>query len=506
MDYHTTVLLLITFVSATIILIFIRRLFNQTSESEYAKLPPGPRPFPIIGNILELGTNPHIALTKFSKIYGPLMTFKLGRITTIVISSPQVAKEVLLENGQVLSSRTIPHSVHALDHHIYSTVWLPPSAQWRNLRRVCATKIFSQQLLDSTQILRQQKVKDLLDFVKERCKKGGVVDIGEVVFTTILNSISTTFFSMDLSDSTSEKSHEFMNIIRGIMEEIGRPNVADLFPILRPLDPQRVLARTTNYFKRLLKIIDEIIEERMPSRVSKSNHSKVCKDVLDSLLNDIEETGSLLSRNEMLHLFLDLLVAGVDTTSSTVEWIMAELLRNPDKLVKARKELSKAIGKDVTLEESQILKLPFLQAVVKETLRLHPPGPLLVPHKCDENISGFNVPKNAQILVNVWAMGRDPTIWENPTIFMPERFLKCEIDFKGHDFKLIPFGAGKRICPGLPLAHRTMHLIVASLVHNFEWKLADGLIPEHMNMEEQYAITLKKVQPLRVQATPIKRD
>ena len=173
---------------------------------------------------------------------------------------------------------------------------------------------------------------------------------------------------------------------------------------------------------------------------------------------------------------------------------MAELLRNPDKLVKARKELSQTVGKYVT--------------VVKETLRLHPPGPLLVPHKCDEmvSISSFNVPKNTQILVNVWAMGRDPTIWENPTIFMPERFLKCEIDFKGHDFKLIPFGAGKRICPGLPLAHRTMHLIVASLVHNFEWKLADGLIPEHMNMEEQYAITLKKVQPLRVQATPIKRD
>ncbi|RZB94057.1 Geraniol 8-hydroxylase [Glycine soja] len=160
---------------------------------------------------------------------------------------------------------------------------------------------------------------------------------------------------------------------------------------------------------------------------------------------------------------------------------MAEVLRNPDKLVKSRKELSQTVGKYVT--------------VVKETLRLHPPGPLLVPHKCDEmvSISSFNVPKNAQILVNVWAMGRDPTIWENPTIFMPERFLKCEVDFKGHDFELIPYGAGKRICPGLPLAHRTMHLIVASLVHNFEWKLADGLMPEHISMKDQFGLTLKKV-------------
>jgi cytochrome P450 len=181
---------------------------------------------------------------------------------------------------------------------------------------------------------------------------------------------------------------------------------------------------------------------------------------------------------------------------------MAELLRDPKTLTKARKELCKAIGKDEIIEESHISKLPFLQAVVKETLRLHPPAPLLLPHKCDENvnISGFNVPKNAQVFVNVWAMRRDPTIWENPNLFMPERFLECDINYKGVNFELIPFGVGKRICPGLSLAHRTMHLIVASLLRNFEWTLADGLKPEDMNMDEQFGITLKKLQSLRVQA------
>ncbi|KHN20457.1 Cytochrome P450 76C2 [Glycine soja] len=431
------------------------------------------------------------------------MTLKIGSITTIVISSPQLAKQVLHENGPVFSSRTIPHSVHALDHHKYSIVFMHPSPKWRKLRRVCATKIFSPQALDSTQILRQQKVHKLLDFVEERCKKGEVLDIGEAIFTTTLNSISTTLFSMDLSNSTSEESQENKNIIRAMMEEAGRPNVADFFPILRPLDPQRSFARMSNYFKKMFKIIDGITEERMCSRLLETD-SKVYKDVLDSLIN-IEETGYQLSHNEMLHLFLDLLVAGIDTTSNTVEWIMAELLRNPDKMEKARKELSQTIDKDAIIEESHILKLPFLQAVVKETLRLHPPAPFLVPHKCDEmvSISSFNVPKNAQVLVNVWAMGRDPAIWENPEMFMPERFLEREIDFKGHDFEFIPFGAGKRICPGLPFAHRTMHLMVASLVHNFEWKLADGLMPEHMNMKEQYGLTLKKAQPLLVQAIAI---
>ncbi|KAK7340136.1 hypothetical protein VNO77_20833 [Canavalia gladiata] len=296
MDYSTLLLLLSTFVCASI-LIFIHRLFNQNPES--TKLPPGPPPFPIIGNILELGKNPHKALTKLSKIYGPIMTLKLGSITTIVISSPQIAKQVLHENGKAFSSRTIPHSVNALDHHKCSMVWLPPTLQWRNLRRVCATKVFSPQVLESTQILRQQKVQQLLDFVKERCKKGEVVDISEAVFTTVLNSISTTFFSMDLSHSTSDKSQqEFKDIICGVMEESGRPNVADFFPILQLLDPQRAHARMTTYFKKLCEIIDGIIEERMRSKVDS-------KDALNSLLNNIEESGPQFSRNEILHLFLN---------------------------------------------------------------------------------------------------------------------------------------------------------------------------------------------------------
>jgi len=199
----------------------------------------------------------------------------------------------------------------------------------------------------------------------------------------------------------------------------------------------------------------------------------------------------------------DLFFAGIDTTSNTIEWIMAELLRNPSKLDKARKELCQVMGKDEAIEESHISKLPYLQAVVKETLRLHPPAPLSIPRICDENVNilGFNVPKNAQILVNLWGMGRDPTIWENSNMFKPERFLECDINYKGNNFELIPFGAGKRICPGLPLAHRSVHLIVASLLCNFEWKLADGLKPEDMNMDEQFGLTLRRIQTLQVQAT-----
>ena len=200
----------------------------------------------------------------------------------------------------------------------------------------------------------------------------------------------------------------------------------------------------------------------------------------------------------------DLFVAGTDTTSSTLEWAMAELLHNPEKLLKARVELLQTIGKDKQVKESDITRLPFVQAVVKETFRLHPVVPFLIPHRVEEDrdIDGLTVPKNAQVLVNAWAIGRDPNIWENPNSFVPERFLELDMDVKGQNFELIPFGAGRRICPGLPLATRMVHLMLASLIHSCDWKLEDGITPENMNMEDRFGITLQKAQPLK--AIPIR--
>ena len=206
-------------------------------------------------------------------------------------------------------------------------------------------------------------------------------------------------------------------------------------------------------------------------------------------------------------LYQDLFIAGIDTTSSTVEWALSELILNPEKMAKARDELKEVLGKDRLVQEVDISKFPFLRAIVKETLRLHPPAPFLVPHKAETNVEmrGFIVPKNAQILVNVWAMGRDSSIWTNPNLFMPERFLEQEIDFKGKNFELIPFGAGRRICRGLPFANRMVPLMLASLVHFFNWKLADEMNPEDMDMNESetFGLTLHRAKPLRVIPTRV---
>lgn len=197
-------------------------------------------------------------------------------------------------------------------------------------------------------------------------------------------------------------------------------------------------------------------------------------------------------------------VGGSDTVTSTVEWAMAELLRNPEVMWKAKQELKQTIGIGNLVKETDIERLPYLQAIMKETFRLHPPVPFLIPRKTDTNVEicGYTIPKDAQVLLNVWSIGRDSSIWDNSNLFLPERFLSSEIDVKGLNFELTPFGAGRRVCPGLPLARRTLLMMLGSLINSFNWKLEGDMNPEDMNMDEKFGITIEKAQPLRV--VPIK--
>ncbi|TYI11667.1 hypothetical protein ES332_A09G223100v1 [Gossypium tomentosum] len=285
------------------------------------------------------------------------------------------------------------------------------------------------------------------------------------------------------------------------MVEAGTPNLADYFPLLRKMDPQGVRHRITVHFDKLLKLFGNMIDERQQSR--KSQDYTASNDVLDTLLDIIEGDIEELNKNLITHLFLVLFAAGTDTTSNTLEWAMAEILRNPHVSLKAKKELDQVIGKGKLIEESDINRLPYLQAIIKETFRMHPAVPLLLPRRAgsDTDLCGFNVPEGSQVLVNVWAIGRDPSIWENPNSFMPERFLGSEIDVKGRDFGLIPFGAGRRICPGLPLANRMLYLMLGSLINSFDWKLEGGISPKEMNMEEKFGLTVQMAEPL--QAVPV---
>ncbi|KAI3444656.1 hypothetical protein Pfo_001321 [Paulownia fortunei] len=494
MDFLTFLLVLISIMWICTII-----LTSNSRARKSSKLPPGPYQFPIIGNILDLGSKPHQSLSKLSNKYGPVMSLKLGSITTIVVSSPETAKIVLQKHDLAFSSRTIPSAAKSLNHDKFSMAWLPVENQWRKLRKICKEQMFSVSRLDAGQGLRREKLQKLCDYVKEYCQKGLAVDIGEAAFTTSLNLMSATLFSVEFAQFNSDSSQEMKDVVWGVMKCLGTPNLADYFPVLKSADPQGILSEAKIYFEKLFAIFDGIIDEKLNCRGEKN-------DLVEALIDLNQKDEAELSRNDIRHLLLDLFVAGTDTTSGTVEWAMAELLRKPVKMSRVRGEITDIIGKNQIIQESDIPRLPYLQAVVKETFRLHPAAPFLVPHKAeaDVEINGYTVPKNAQILVNVWASGRDSRTWPNADSFMPERFLdhNDQIDFRGKDFELIPFGAGRRICPGLPLAYRMVHLMLASLVGNFGWKLEESTKPEELDMNEKFGLTLQKVIPLK--AFPMK--
>ncbi|XVE64953.1 hypothetical protein DITRI_Ditri07aG0142800 [Diplodiscus trichospermus] len=495
MDFSSWLLYLFFF----LVLLQAFHSITRRRRGRTGKLPPGPPTIPIFGNLFQLGDKPHRSLAMLSKTHGHLMTLKLGHTTTIVFSSATMAKEILQNHDANFCNRTFPNAIRALQHHEAGLPWMPVSTTWRNLRKICNLHLLASQKLDANQHLRSRKVEELLADVHDSCRVGEAINIVQAAFKATLNFMSNTLFSIDLADS-SATAHEFREIVQGIKEELGKPNFSDFFTfILGNLDLQGIRRRMTIHFGKLMNLFDEVIDKRLELR--KMNGYVSTNDFLDTLLDiSNEDNDGDLDRNLIKHLILDLFLAGTETTSSTFEWAMAELIRNPKALLEVRREIKQIIGQGNLVEESDVARLPYLQAVVKETLRLHPPVPFLLPRKAeaDVEIQNFIVPKGAQVLVNAWAIGRDPNFWDEPDLFLPERFIGSETDVRGRDFGFVPFGGGRRICPGLPLATRMLQFMLGTLIHSFHWELEDGVTPESLNMDDTYGLVLQKAQPLRL--------
>ena len=199
-----------------------------------------------------------------------------------------------------------------------------------------------------------------------------------------------------------------------------------------------------------------------------------------------------------------MITAGMDTTAISVEWAMAELIKNPRVQQKAQAELDHVIGFNRVMTESDFSNLPYLQCVAKEAMRLHPPTPLMLPHRANANvkIGGYDIPKGSNIHVNVWAVARDPTVWKNPEEFRPERFMEEDVNMKGHDFRLLPFGAGRRVCPGAQLGINLVTSMLGHLLHHFEWAPSKGVKPDALDLSENPGLVTYMKTPLDAIPTP----
>ncbi|KAF8032873.1 hypothetical protein BT93_D1682 [Corymbia citriodora subsp. variegata] len=463
-------------------------------------LPPGPAGLPLVGNLPFLDPELHTYFTALARKYGPVLKLQLGKKLGVVVTSPATAREVLKDNDVTFANRDVPVAARAATYGGCDVVWTPYGPEWRMLRKVCVLSLLSNHKLDSVYDLRRKEVRKTVGYL--RIRAGSPVNVGEQMFLTVLNVITSMLWGGTVQGEERERlGADFRQVVSDITDLLGKPNISDFYPSLARFDLQGIERQMKELAKSFDGIFEQMIEKRLKMDREGGNGSldggENSRDFLQFLLElkDEEDAKTPLTMTGLKALLMDMVVGGTDTSSNTIEFAVAEVMNKPSVLSKIQRELEAVVGKDNIVEESHIRRLPYLHAVMKETLRLHPATPLLVPHCPSVNctVGGYMVPKGSRVFINVWAIHRDPSIWSNSLEFHPERFLHSKCDYGGNDFNYMPFGAGRRICVGIAMAERMVLYSLATLFHSFDWKLPEG---EKMDLTEQFGIVLKKKKPL----------
>nr|ANY30306.1 flavonoid 3'hydroxylase [Oryza officinalis] len=477
-------------------------------------LPPGPRGWPVLGNLPQLGDKPHHTMCALARQYGPLFRLRFGCAEVVVAASAPVAAQFLRGHDANFSNRPPNSGAEHVAYNYQDLVFAPYGARWRSLRKLCALHLFSAKALDDLRAVREGEVALMVrNLARQQAASVALGQEANVCATNTLAraTIGHRVFAVD----GGEGAREFKEMVVELMQLAGVFNVGDFVPALRWLDPQGVVAKMKRLHRRYDDMMNGFINERkagaQPDGVAVGEHGNDLLSVLLARMHEeqkLDGDGEKMTETDIKALLLNLFTAGTDTTSSTVEWTLAEMIRHPDVLKEAQYELDTVVGRGRLVSESDLPRLPYLTAVIKEAFRLHPSTPLSLPREAAEEceVDGYRIPKGATLLVNVWAIARDPTQWPDPLQFQPSRFLPggmhADVDVKGADFGIIPFGAGRRICAGLSWGLRMVTLMTATLVHGFDWTLANGATPDKLDMEEAYGLTLQRAVPLMVQPMP----
>ncbi|KAJ1282203.1 hypothetical protein BS78_03G033400 [Paspalum vaginatum] len=497
-------------------LVAVLRRGGEAGKHAKRPLPPGPRGWPVLGNLPQLGSKPHHTMCALAREYGPLFRLRFGSAEVVVAASAAAAAQFLRAHDANFSNRPPNSGAEHVAYNYQDLVFAPYGPRWRALRKLCALHLFSAKALDDLRGVREGEVALMVRQLSLSARQGGGAGAGAVALGQVANVCATNtlaratvgrrVFAVD----GGEGAREFKEMVVELMQLAGVFNVGDFVPALAWLDPQGVVGKMKRLHRRYDAMMDGIIREVKAADA----HGK---DLLSVLLARMRERqpladgeDSTINETDIKALLLNLFTAGTDTTSSTVEWALAELIRHPDVLAKAQEELDAVVGRGRLVSESDLPRLTYLTAVIKETFRLHPSTPLSLPRvaAADCEVEGFRIPRGTTLLVNVWAIARDPAAWGpgDPLEFRPARFLPggshAGVDVKGSDFELIPFGAGRRICAGLSWGLRMVTLMTAALVHALDWELAEGMDADKLDMEEAYGLTLQRAVPLMVRPAP----
>lgn len=468
-----------------------------------AKLPPGPWNLPVIGSLHHLVSTKlaHRAMLRLSRRHGPLMLLMLGEVPTVIASTPEAAMEVLKTNDLAFATRPSGPTVDVVSSGGKGLVFAPYGEHWRQMRKVCVVELLSTRQVWRIESIKQDEVAYLVEYV---AAASPVVNLGKAVAKLTSNVIARAAFG-----GKCPQQEEYLRELGRMALLVGGFSLVDLFPSSRLVrwlsGAERDVRRSHG---RVQRIVGDIIQERKEKKLP-SGATRDDEDLLDVLLRlQKEDTFRFPLTSEIIAaVIFDIFGAATDTTAATLEWAMAELIRNPRAMARAKLQVRQSLGQGRSAVTSADLgDLHYLRMVIKETLRLHPAGPLILrasQQNCQ--VMGYDIPKGTHVTVNAFAVGRDPAHWgEDAEEFRPERFEESgatSVDYKqGTQMEFIPFGAGRRQCPGGLFATTTIELVLANLLYHFDWAIPGGAGPETLDMSEVFGIILHAKTSLCLEA------
>ncbi|CAL1395942.1 unnamed protein product [Linum trigynum] len=482
------------FLPTILLVVIISKLLisSKNKRHDQTSLPPSPPSLPVIGHLHLLKEPIHRTLQTLSQQYGPIYLLSMGVRKLVVVSSPSLAEECFNKNDVVLANRPNMVAGRILNYN-YTTVGAAPYGPlWRNLRRLTSVELLSTARLNSSLALRHDEVRHLVRDLFDKVSGSGFGEVVEMKsrlsglsLNIVMRMVAGKRYFGSVAAEEEGGGEGFQEVISEVFELSGASNPGDFLPVLRWIGYGGMEKRMWKVLAKFDAVFQGLIDER---RKDKSAEQKTMIDTfLDLQKSDPQTYSDDIIKGQVM----TMITAGTDTSATTIEWAMSLLLNHPNILNKARAELDVVVGNNRLVEESDYAKLPYLQNIINETLRLYPAAPLLVPHYSSEDctIGGYHIPKGTMLMANAWAIQRDPSVWDEPTTFRPERHEGKEADA----YKLLPFGMGRRSCPGTGLANRVVSLALGGLIQCFEWtRVGEGLI----DMSEGKGLTMPKVEPL----------
>ncbi|BFI28288.1 protein MpCYP829-like10 [Marchantia polymorpha subsp. ruderalis] len=478
----------VQFIAALVFLYVLQKVFRRVRYTG-GKRPPGPPSLPLIGHFHHLLFGlPHHSLARIAEKYGPIVWLELGAVNAVLVSSSDMAREFLKTQDHIFASRPSGILVEKVFKKAQGIIWSPLNDHFRLARKINSTELFSEKRMDSFKDLRRQMTFRTLRTAFEEGHAKRYINLAGLMHNQFLSLTTRMLFQLD----GHAQNKDLLEIVDDFTSA-GWFVIEEFFPLLKPLDLSGQVRRLKNIGERYFELMDSIIDNRLKENSNSKSNTE--EDFLDVLL-----ATSKFSRVQVQILLLDIIMAGTDTSSDTIVWAITELLRHPNILERLQSELDDVIGTERLVEEADLNNLEYLQAVVKETLRLHPVAALGVPHYSTEatKVAGYDIPANTRVMLNLYAIGRDPKVWENPLKFDPSRFLNSPVDVRGHHYEVLPFGAGRRKCPGMNLGLVSVAYNLAQLVHACSISLPEGWTHVDVDVEEKMGVVVTRRNPLNL--------